>query len=100
MRMAGKLLRTAVLAYTFGLIGVPLLAVFAHALGEGPSALLGYFTPKAAAALGLTVGAAFLVAAVNAVMGTATAWALCRFQFPGRQALGALMDLPFALPTL
>ena len=37
---------------------------------------------------------------LNAVLGTATAWVLVRYRFPGRTALSALVDLPFAIPTL
>jgi sulfate transport system permease protein len=102
MRAAGPLLlRTVVVTYTLALIGAPLVAVLAHAVGDGPAALArSLLDRKAASAMALTVGAAFLVAVVNAVMGTATAWALCRLRLPGRQVLEALMDLPFALPTL
>jgi sulfate transport system permease protein len=32
--------------------------------------------------------------------GTATAWVLVRYRFPGRRFLSALVDLPFAVPTL
>ena len=37
---------------------------------------------------------------VNAVMGTLTAYALVRYSFPGRALLDAVVDLPFAIPTL
>jgi sulfate/thiosulfate transport system permease protein len=40
------------------------------------------------------------VAAVNAVAGTLIAWVLVRDRFPGRDAVNALIDLPFALPTI
>jgi sulfate transport system permease protein len=32
-------------------------------------------------------------------MGTLVAWALVRYDFPGRRLLDAIVDLPFALPT-
>ena len=38
--------------------------------------------------------------AINAVAGLATAWVLVRYRFPGRSLLSALVDLPFAIPTL
>jgi sulfate transport system permease protein len=41
-----------------------------------------------------------VVAAVNAVAGTALAWVLVRDRFPGRGLVNALIDLPFALPTI
>jgi sulfate transport system permease protein len=37
---------------------------------------------------------------VNAVAGTLIAWVLVRDRFPGKAAVNALIDLPFALPTI
>lgn len=47
----------------------------------------------------LSVGAAFVGAAVNVVFGLITAWVLVRYSFPGKRVVDALVDLPFALPT-
>ena len=41
-----------------------------------------------------------MMTAINAVMGTLTAFALVRYAFPGRGLLDAIIDLPFAIPTL
>jgi sulfate/thiosulfate transport system permease protein len=46
------------------------------------------------------VECALAVAAINAVTGTLTAWVLARDAFPGRGVVNALIDLPFALPTV
>jgi sulfate transport system permease protein len=54
---------------------------------------------RAVAALKLSFGAAAIAAAVNAVFGTIVAWALVRYDFRGKAAIDALVDLPFALPT-
>ena len=51
-------------------------------------------------ALVVTLGASLLVAAIGAVMGTVVAWVLVRDEFPGRAVINALIDLPFALPTI
>jgi sulfate transport system permease protein len=56
--------------------------------------------PQTAAALRLTIGQAFLVTAVNVVMGTFIAWVLVRDQFVGKRALEVIIDIPFALPTI
>jgi sulfate/thiosulfate transport system permease protein len=56
--------------------------------------------PEAVAALKLSLGAAVLVALVNAVVGTITAWVLVRDDFRGKSLVNALIDLPFALPTI
>jgi sulfate transport system permease protein len=56
--------------------------------------------PEAVAALKLTLGAALVVSAVNAVLGTVTAWVLVRDDFRGKSIVNAVIDLPFALPTI
>jgi sulfate/thiosulfate transport system permease protein len=54
---------------------------------------------RALAAYRLSFGAAFASAAINAIFGLLLAWVLVRYRFPGRAAIDALVDLPFALPT-
>jgi sulfate/thiosulfate transport system permease protein len=56
--------------------------------------------PEAVAALKLTLGVAALAALTNAVLGTVTAWVLVRDEFRGKAILNAIIDLPFALPTI
>ncbi|MEA2295116.1 MAG: sulfate/thiosulfate transport system permease protein, partial [Solirubrobacteraceae bacterium] len=55
---------------------------------------------QAVAALRLSLECAVAVAAINAVAGTLTAWVLVRDAFRGRGVINALIDLPFALPTV
>jgi sulfate transport system permease protein len=57
-------------------------------------------TSESVAALKLSIGAALLVSAINAVVGTVTAWVLVRDDFRGKSLVNALIDLPFALPTI
>jgi sulfate/thiosulfate transport system permease protein len=57
-------------------------------------------TPQATAALKLTLVASLVVALINAVAGTAIAWTLVRDRFVGQGVVNALVDLPFALPTI
>jgi len=57
-------------------------------------------SPEAVAALKLTFGTAFVVVLVNAVLGTITAWVLVRDDFRGKSLVNAVIDLPFALPTI
>jgi sulfate transport system permease protein len=40
------------------------------------------------------------VSLVNAVLGTITAWVLIRDEFRGKSLMNAIIDLPFALPTI
>ncbi len=55
--------------------------------------------PRAVASYRLSFGAALLAASINAVFGFVVAWALVRYDFPGRRFIDAIIDLPFALPT-
>jgi sulfate/thiosulfate transport system permease protein len=55
--------------------------------------------PRALASYRLTLGAAFIGAAINTVMGIIVAWVLVRYEFAGKRIVDALVDLPFALPT-
>jgi sulfate transport system permease protein len=57
-------------------------------------------SPEAVAALKLSVLIALAATLVNAVLGTITAWVLVRDDFPGKSVVNALIDLPFALPTI
>lgn len=98
---AGVAIRAAFALYLAILVGIPLAAVIWRGTAGGPGALWSAVAaPAAADALIRTLWTAALVAAVNAVMGTATAWVLVRWRFPGRSLLSALVDLPFAIPTL
>jgi len=56
-------------------------------------------SPRAVASYRVTLLSAFAATAFNAVYGFLLAWALVRYEFPGRRLLDAIVDLPFALPT-
>jgi sulfate transport system permease protein len=55
---------------------------------------------QAVAAIRLTLIVSLIVAAIDAVMGVLIAWVLVRDEFRGKTAVNALIDLPFALPTI
>jgi sulfate transport system permease protein len=55
---------------------------------------------RAVTALELTVVSSGIVALIDAVMGTLIAWVLVRDDFRGKGTVNALIDLPFALPTI
>jgi sulfate transport system permease protein len=82
------------------LVVIPLGGLFVKASGLSLAqdvALLA--TPRVAAAFRLSFGLAFAAALLNGFAGIFIAWVLERYRFPGRRALDALVDLPFALPT-
>jgi len=79
---------------------IPLAALVARPWEHGFDGFWHTVTDKRVlAALRLSFGAALGAAAVNTVFGLILAWALVRYEFPGRRLLDAMVDLPFALPT-
>ena len=80
------------------LVLLPLAAVVAK--GIGPGFWDAVTSPEALAAIRLTVASALIVAAVNAVLGTLIAWVLVRDSFWGKRVVEAVIDIPFALPTI
>jgi sulfate transport system permease protein len=80
---------------------VPLAFLVAKAAEASSGQIWDELSDKAAiSALLLSVGAAIVVALVNAVVGTITAWVLIRDDFVGKPLVNALIDLPFAIPTV
>lgn len=93
--------RAAALSYLALMLIIPLLVIFQDGLSQGLGGLWEAITqPVAWAALMLTLRTAAIMVAINAVMGTLTAYVLVRYDFPGKSLLNALVDLPLAIPTL
>jgi sulfate transport system permease protein len=83
------------------LILIPVAALVDNAFKGGLGAFWSQATSaEALDAIKLTVLCSFVAAVLNAVAGTATAYVLVRDRFLGRSALNAIIDLPFALPTV
>ena len=77
---------------------VPLAAIFAEAFRKGMAVYVASLTdPHALSALRLTLLVAFVCVPMNLVFGLAAAWAISKFQFPGKSILITLIDLPFAV---
>jgi len=97
----GLLLRSATLSYLGLMVLLPLAALGVESAQPGARAFVKAFTdPFAWHALGLTFATAGAMVVINAVTGTATAWVLVRYPFPGKGFVNALIDLPFAVPTV
>jgi sulfate/thiosulfate transport system permease protein len=80
---------------------IPLSAVVVRSLDDGLAEFWDAITaPQAQAAIRLTLGVSAIVALIDAVMGTLIAWVLVRDEFPGKRFVNAIIDLPFALPTI
>ena len=88
-------------AYLSLVVLIPLAAVVAESTTGGASAFWEAVTSRQAlAAMRFTVLASVVVVAVNIVTGTLIAWVLVRDEFRGKRFVNALIDLPFALPTI
>jgi sulfate transport system permease protein len=91
----------AAVIYMSVIVLIPFAALIDGAFDNGWDSFWRAITnPQAQSALKLTVSVSLIVVAVNAVMGTIIAWVLVRDRFPGKGLVNALIDLPFALPTI
>jgi sulfate transport system permease protein len=93
--------RGTVVLYLSLIVLLPLAALTAQAFEGGLGTFWDQVTsPLATASLKLTVIASLIVVVINAIFGTIIAWILVRDDFPGKAAVNAVIDLPFALPTI
>ena len=101
-RVAGRVGGPALaVTYLSLLVLLPLAAVVAKAFSGGWSTFWAEVTnPLAVSALELTLVLSAIVAVVNSVAGLAISWVLVRDDFRGKSLVSALIDLPFALPTV
>jgi sulfate/thiosulfate transport system permease protein len=77
---------------------IPLLTVFEEAFEKGFGVYLASFNDLAAlAAIKLTLLVAAIAVPANLVFGVSAAWAISKFDFPGKSLLITLIDLPFAV---
>jgi len=93
--------RGMVVLYLSLIVLLPIAAMADKSLSHG----LGYFweqvtAPQAINSLELTLVASLIVVLINGFFGTILAWLLVRDEFPGKAVINAVIDLPFALPTI
>ena len=99
--VSGVVTRGMVTGYLSLVVLIPLAAVLWRAAADGPSAFWrAISTPEAVSTLQLSLLTSLIVMAINAVFGTVIAWVLVCDAFPGKGIVDALIDLPFALPTI
>ncbi|MGX9390367.1 sulfate ABC transporter permease subunit CysW [Nitrobacteraceae bacterium UC4446_H13] len=77
---------------------LPLVIVFAQAFSHGVGAYLAALAePEALSAIKLTLAVAAISVGLNLVFGLIAAWAIAKFEFPGKTFLITLIDLPFSV---
>ncbi|AYA39418.1 sulfate/thiosulfate ABC transporter permease CysW [Xenorhabdus nematophila] len=80
------------------LLVIPIVWIFLIAFSKGLEMVTqNLFDPDMLHAIWLTVMIALITVPINLVFGVMTAWLVTRFQFPGRQLLLTLVDIPFAV---
>ncbi|MDX2265189.1 MAG: sulfate ABC transporter permease subunit CysW [Hyphomicrobiales bacterium] len=85
-------------SYLVLFIVLPLVTVFIQAFLKGVPAYLNALNePDAKAAIRLTLLIAAVSVSVNLVFGVIAAWAITKFEFPGKTFLITLIDLPFSV---
>lgn len=93
--------RGLVVLYLSLMVLLPLAALTDQSLSAGFSTFWDQVTStQALRSLELTLIASLIVVTTNAVFGTILAWLLVRDDFPGKAVINAVVDLPFALPTI
>src|SRR3954468_9575130 len=96
------LVRTLIIVVAVGFLSVfvvlPLVVVFAQAFSRGAIAYFSALTdPEALSAIKLTLAVAAISVSLNLVFGVIAAWAITKFEFPGKTVLITLIDLPFSV---
>ncbi len=77
---------------------LPLINVFAQALGKGWAAYHRALTdPDTLSAIKLTLTVAAISVPLNLTFGLAAAWCIAKFDFRGKSLLITLIDLPFSV---
>ena len=90
-----------VVTYLSLLVLLPVAALVTKAFSGGWSAFWTSITnPLAVSAIELTLVLSAIVAVVNSVAGLAISFVLVRDDFRGKALVSAVIDLPFALPTV
>jgi sulfate transport system permease protein len=96
---ASRLALTVVaIAFLVLFLVLPLIVVLIEALRQGFGAYVAALVePDALAAIRLTLIVAAVAVPLNIVFGIAAAWAIAKFEFPGKAVLTTLIDLPFSV---
>src|SRR5947208_5699233 len=94
-------LRATALLYLGLMVALPVMAIAITGFRDGLGSFrAGMASTGAWDAITLTLLSSAGVALLNGVFGKLLAYVIVRFRFPGRGLLAALVDLPFAVPTL
>lgn len=92
------LLGTIAIGFIAIILLMPLVLVFKEALANGIATFWNAMVePDTLAAVKLSLLAAAIAVPLNTVFGISAAWAVAKFDFPGKTFLVTLIDLPFSV---
>lgn len=92
------LLITMAVFFVVTMLIIPLLSVLVNSLRNGWNFYWqSLTTPYVLSALKLTIIATVVAVLVNTGFGLSAAWAVTKFEFPGKQLLTTLIDIPFSI---
>jgi sulfate transport system permease protein len=92
------LLGTVAIGFIAVILLLPLVLVFKEALANGVGTFWNAMVePDTLAAVRLSLLAAVIAVPLNTVFGISAAWAIAKFDFPGKTFLVTLIDLPFSV---
>ena len=92
------LLRTVAVGYVFFLVAWPVSLVAVRTFEDGFSNFAGIFSDEnTVAALQLTLMVALWAVVINLIFGVTISILLVRYEFPGKRALSALIDIPLSV---
>jgi sulfate/thiosulfate transport system permease protein len=93
--------RAVVVSYLFFLVAWPVYLVAKNTFEDGFASLEDILTdPDVVHALRLTVVVAVISVVINTVFGVGISILLVRYEFPGKRALSALIDLPLSVSPI
>ncbi|MBK1867687.1 sulfate ABC transporter permease subunit CysW [Aestuariivirga sp. YIM B02566] len=100
-KLVRRLLIGAVAIIALFLIAAPLLAILSYALAGGAGRYFeSLLTEDTLHAVKLSVITALIAVPINTLFGIAAAWAIAKFDFPGRRFLTAIIELPYSISPI
>ncbi|MFD2262233.1 sulfate ABC transporter permease subunit CysW [Lacibacterium aquatile] len=102
IRTEARPVRWILTSVALGFLGLfillPLILVFGKAFSRGMTVYWAALSdPDTTSAILLTLVVALTALALNLVFGVIAAWAIAKFEFPGKSILITLIDLPFSI---
>ncbi|MBS3647074.1 sulfate ABC transporter permease subunit CysW [Pseudaminobacter sp. 19-2017] len=83
------------------LILAPLVVIFVQAFSQGFSTFARTIAqPDTRHAIFMTVATALIAVPINTAFGIAAAWAITKFDFPGKRLLTVVIEIPFSISPI